>query len=70
MLSLIARRAMRLRDDPTETPAGSGVPTATKPNLSAVSDVAEEETRGFFEEPNPKGIPCKCRPLYIFTVSI
>ena len=35
---------------------GVGVPTATKPNLSAVSDVAEEETRGFFEEPQPKGI--------------
>ena len=28
----------------------------TKPNLSAVSDVAEEEERIFFQEPNPKGI--------------
>ena len=35
---------------------GGGVPTATKPNLSAVSDVAESETRGFWEEPQPKGI--------------
>ena len=41
---------------------GGGVPTATKPNLSAVSDVAEEETRGFFEEPQPKGIAEKADP--------
>ena len=41
---------------------GGGVPTATKPNLSAVSDVAEEETRGFFEEPQPKGITEKADP--------
>ena len=61
-LSLVNRRAMRLRDDPTATPAGSGVPIATKPNLSAVSDVAEEETRGFFEEPNPKGILAAADP--------
>jgi hypothetical protein len=61
-LSLVNRRAMRLRDDPTATPAGSGVPTATKPNLSAVSDVAEEETRGFWEEPNPKGIIAAADP--------
>ena len=61
-LSLVNRRAMRLRDDPTATPAGSGVPIATKPNLSAVSDVAEEETRGFFEEPNPKGIAANADP--------
>ena len=69
-LSLINRRAMRLRDNPVATvdnfgsvvPAGSGVPTATKPNLSAVSDVAEEETRGFFEEPNPKGIAANSDP--------
>ena len=61
-LSLVNRRAMRLRDDPTATPAGSGVPIATKPNLSAVSDVAEEETRGFFEEPNPKGIIAAADP--------
>ena len=61
-LSLVNRRAMRLKDDPTATPAGSGVPTATKPNLSAVSDVAEEETRGFFEEPNPKGILADADP--------
>ena len=59
--SLITRRKARLRDDPQNSLLVSrgfptGVPTATKPNLSAVSDVAEEETRGFFEEPQPKGI--------------
>jgi len=65
--SLINRREMRLRGNPDfsthedgdehEYPEEhSGVPTATKPNLSAVSDVAEEEERGFFEEPQPKGI--------------
>ena len=53
--SLIARREFRM--------AGNlAIPTATKPNLSAVSDVAEEETRGFFEEPNPKGIPSNADP--------
>ena len=53
--SLIARREFRM--------AGNlAIPTATKPNLSAVSDVAEEETRGFFEEPNPKGIAADSDP--------
>ena len=34
----------------------TGIPTATKPNLASVSDAAEAETRGFWEEPHPKGI--------------
>ena len=72
-LSLVNRRSMRLRGNPDfsthedgdehEYPEEhSGVPTATKPNLSAVSDVAEEETRGFWEEPNPKGIIAAADP--------
>jgi len=59
--SLITRRAMRLSGDPTGED-GNGIPTATKPNLSAVSDVAEEETRGFFEEPQPKGHSATAEP--------
>ena len=61
-LSLITRRRSRLRGDPapaiepTDPNDKTGVPTATKPNLASVSDAAEVETRGFFEEPNPKGI--------------
>ena len=39
-----------------------GIPTATKPNLSAVSDVAESETRGFWEEPHPKGLSETAKP--------
>ena len=47
--SLRARREFQLVGE-------YAIPTATKPNLSAVSDVAEEEERIFFQEPNPKGI--------------
>jgi len=62
--ALIDRRAMRLSGDPsrTDTIFNDGVPTATKPNLSAVSDVAESETRGFWEEPQPKGIAADAKP--------
>jgi hypothetical protein len=69
--ALINRRAMRLRGNPDTHVDGdthdypeehSGVPTATKPNLSAVSDVAEAETRGFWEEPHPKGLPAAAKP--------
>jgi len=58
--SLINRRLRRLSGDPAGF--GNGVSTATKPNLSAVSDVAEEETRGFWEEPNPKGFSEEAEP--------
>ena len=60
--SLIDRREERLRGDPApkEEPDDpndkTGIPTATKPYLSNVSDEAEQETRGYWEEPNPKGI--------------
>jgi len=62
---LIERRSRRLRGDPSiphvegdEHPPEdhTGVPKATKPNLSTVSDIAEEDPRGFWEEPQPKGI--------------
>jgi hypothetical protein len=59
--ALIDRRAMRLSGDPSVS-TGNGVPTATKPNLSAVSDVAESETRGFWEEPHPKGLSETAKP--------
>ena len=59
--ALIDRRAMRLSGDPSDL-SGSGVPTATKPNLSAVSTVAESETRGFWEEPHPKGLSKTAKP--------
>ena len=59
--ALINRRAMRLSGDPSDL-SGNGVPTATKPNLSAVSDVAETETRGFWEEPHPKGHSATIKP--------
>ena len=60
--ALINRRAQRLRGDPDPeeepelTADKTGIPTATKPYLSNVSDQAEEETRGYWEEPHPKGI--------------
>jgi len=59
--ALINRRAMRLNGNPSDS-IGTGVPTATKPNLSAISTVAESETRGFWEEPNPKGIVADANP--------
>ena len=52
--SLITRRKSRFSGDPVDS--GTGIPTATKPNLASVSDAAEAETRGFWEEPHPKGI--------------
>ena len=68
--SLINRRLKRLRGDPTKldttvgvddtgthpntTQFGTGVPIATQPFIKSVSDVAVEETRTFWEEPDPK----------------
>jgi hypothetical protein len=63
--SLIARREQRLSGDPTaaaEDEAGTGIPTATQPYLKAVSDEAVQETRGYFEEPHPKGISSTAEP--------
>ena len=70
--SLIERRADRLRGDPAtvlgeessdeEINDTTGIPTATKPNLDSVSAEAETETRGFWEEPNPKGIIADADP--------
>ena len=63
--SLIGRRSERLRGDPaTDDDEGeaTGIPTATKPNLESVSDEAAKETRGFWEEPDPKGIIAKANP--------
>ena len=66
--SLINRRSQRLRGDPapkTEPadPADkTGIPTATKPYLVNVSDEAVQETRGYWEEPNPKGIKENANP--------
>ena len=60
--ALIDRRDERLRGDPNpeeepEDPADkTGIPTATKPYIDKVSDEAEQETRGYWEEPHPKGI--------------
>jgi hypothetical protein len=68
---LIERRLIRLRGDPSiphvegddHLPEDhTGVPTATKPNLSTVSDVAEEDPRGFWEEPQPKGLSATDQP--------
>ena len=58
--SLIARREQRLSGDPSSS--GTGIPTATQPYLKAVSDEAVQETRGYFEEPNPKGITSTAEP--------
>ena len=68
--SLMNRRLKRLRGDPTKldttvgvddtgthpntTQFGTGVPIATQPFIKSVSDVAVEETRTFWEEPDPK----------------
>ena len=74
--SLINRRKQRLRGDPekvdttvgvddesTETDVkGTGVPTATKPYLQSVSIAAVEETRGFWNEPDPKSIKKDANP--------
>ena len=61
--SLIARRENRLSGDPAGGPGGgTGIPTATQPYLKAVSDEAVQETRGYFEEPHPKGISSTSEP--------
>ena len=64
--SLIQRRLERLRGDPdTDDDEGeaTGIPTATKPNIKTVSDeVKENEKRGFWEEPHPKGIIADANP--------
>ena len=66
--SLIDRRARRLRGDPapatepTDPNDKTGIPTATKPNLASVSDAAAAETRGFWEEPHPKGVASDIDP--------
>ena len=74
--SLITRRKQRLRGDPTKTDTtvgvdddntatgvkGTGVPTATKPYLTSSSDAAVQETRGFWNEPDPKSIKKNANP--------
>ena len=68
--SLINRRDERLRGDPGNeddpelviSEDATGIPTATKPYLSTTSDEAVQETRGFWEEPNPKGIIADANP--------
>ena len=68
--SLISRREQRLAGDPSgETPEdvdegiSYGIPTATKPNIKTVSDeLKEDEKRGFWEEPHPKGIIADANP--------
>ena len=68
--SLISRREQRLAGDPSgETPEdvdegiAYGIPTATKPNIKTVSDeLKEDEKRGFWEEPHPKGIIADANP--------
>jgi hypothetical protein len=57
--SLINRRDERLYGDPAED--ATGIPTATKPYVS-VSLVKAQETRGFWEEPIPKGINADANP--------
>ena len=53
--SMIDRRANRLSGD-------FDIPTATKPYLPTVSQQAVQETRGSWEEPNPKGIVADANP--------
>ena len=66
--SLINRRKQRLRGDPDpkEEPEDAadktGIPTATKPYLKSVSDAAVDETRGFWNEPDPKSIKKNANP--------
>ena len=61
--SLIDRRKNRLSGDPSDLIGfGTGIPTATQPYLKAVSDEAVQETRGYFEEPHPKGISSTAEP--------
>ena len=68
--SLINRRLQRLRGDPAPLPINepkdaadkTGIPTATKPYLKSVSDAAVDETRGFWNEPDPKSIKKNANP--------
>ena len=68
--SLIDRRKQRLRGDPAPHPIHepadpadkTGIPTATKPYLKSVSDAAVDETRGFWNEPDPKSIKKNANP--------
>ena len=74
--SLINRRLNRLRGDPTKLDPtvgvdddsdedgvyGTGIPTATKPYITSVSDAAVQETRGFWNEPDPKSIKKNANP--------
>ena len=76
--SLINRRKQRLRGDPTKNDAtvgvddenalgkgvtkGTGVPTATKPSTKEVTLLPVEETRGFWNEPDPKSIKKYANP--------
>jgi hypothetical protein len=68
--SLISRREQRLAGDPSgETPEdvdegiAYGIPTATKTNIKTVSgELKEDEKRGFWEEPHPKGIIADANP--------
>ena len=53
--SLINRRTNRLSGD-------FAIPIATQPFLKAVSDEAVQETRGTFDEPEPKGLPFLADP--------
>jgi len=53
--SLINRRTNRLSGD-------FAIPTATQPFLKSVSDEAVQETRGTFEEPQPKGTTSTAEP--------
>ncbi len=53
--SLINRRTNRLSGD-------FAIPIATQPFLKSVSDEAVQETRGTFEEPQPKGISSTAEP--------
>ena len=74
--SLIDRRKQRLRGDPTKIDTtvgtddnstatdvkGTGIPTATKPYITSVSDAPIQETRGFWNEPDPKSIKKNANP--------
>jgi len=74
--SLRKRRLNRLRGDPEKFDTtvgvdddseelavyGTGIPTATKPHLESVSDAAVKETRGFWNEPDPKSIKKAANP--------
>ena len=58
--SLIDRRLQRYSGDPAL--GADGIPIATKPYLSNVSDEAVVEFREYWEEPQPKGIDRNADP--------